>query len=68
MHGKVRRIDVNFIVDYLHAFNIFVMNSWYAEEFYAPIPHGSQKRLGPLKNFWTNELNCYSVKAEKGSK
>ena len=36
MHGIVTRIDINFIVDYLHAFSIFLMNSWYAEEFYAP--------------------------------
>ena len=53
VHGKVTRININFIVDYLHAFNIFFMNSWYAEEFYAPPlpPPRSQKRLGPPKEF-----------------
>ena len=36
VNGIATRIDINFIVDYLHAFNIFLMNSWYAEEFYVP--------------------------------
>ena len=36
VHGTVTLIDINFIVNYLHAFDIFLMNSWYAEEFYVP--------------------------------
>ena len=36
VHGIIMRIDINFIVNYLYAFNIFLMNSWYAKGFYAP--------------------------------
>ena len=54
-----------FIVDYLHVFNISLMNSWYAEEFY--VPQVSEKTRSP-NNFWTYELNCYFLKADKGNK
>ena len=47
-------------------FNIFFMSSWYAEEFYV-FPR-SQKRLDTPNDFWTYELNCYFLKADKGSK
>ena len=34
-----------FIVDYLHVFNISLINSWYAEEFY--VPQVSEKTRSP---------------------
>ena len=27
VHSRITRIDINFIADYLHVFNIFLMNS-----------------------------------------
>ena len=48
-------ININSIVDYLHVFNIFLMNSWYAEGFYAP--KVSEKTRSVPKNFLTYELN-----------
>ena len=59
-------IKINSIVDYLNVFNIFLMNCWYAEGFYAP--KVSEKIRSVPKNFWTYELNRYFLKAYKGSK
>ena len=59
-------IHINSIVDYLDVFNIFLMNSWYAEGFCAP--KVSEKTRYLPKNFWTYDLNCYFLKADKGSK
>ena len=29
-------IDINFVVDYLHVFKVFLINSWYVAGFYVP--------------------------------
>ena len=59
---------MNFIVDYLHVFNIFLMNSWYVEGFYIrppPPPESLRKDQVSAKILWTYELIVISSKLTK---
>ena len=52
------------MVNYLHIFKIFAINSWYGEGFH--VSPGLREDQVPPKNFQTNPLNCYFRKAVKG--
>ena len=56
---------MNFIVDYLHAFSIFLMNSWYVEGFYIPPLESLRKDQVSAKILWTYELIVISSKLTK---
>ena len=49
LHNIVIRIDINFTVVYLHVFNIFLMNSWYAER--SRSHQVSEKTRSPHRTF-----------------
>ena len=49
VHSIITRIDINFI-DYLHALNIFLMKSWYAEGSRSH-PQFSEKTRSPHRTF-----------------
>ena len=61
---------MNFIVDYLHVFNIFLMNSWHVEGFYIPPsppppPESLKKDQVSAKILSTYELIVISSKLTK---
>ena len=63
MHGIVTGIDINFIV-----VNCILLKLFWWIILKSSMPPQVSEKTSPSYNFRTNELNCYSLKAKKGSK